>query len=89
MTEIEIAERTLATLADKRERAALRVSEIAEERKAIGFAVHVEEDKAARAKLNKLNADDATMAGELQSLDAAIREALERQPPTPRRSRRA
>jgi hypothetical protein len=28
MTEIEIAERTVATLADKRERAALRVREI-------------------------------------------------------------
>jgi hypothetical protein len=55
MSEIEIAERTMATLADKRERAALRVREIAEERKAIGFAVHVDEHKAARAKLNKLN----------------------------------
>ena len=75
MTEVEIAERTVATLTDKRERAALRVSEIAEERKAIGFAVHVDEDKAARAKLTRLNADEAAMAGELQSLDAALKEA--------------
>lgn len=48
---------------------------IAEERKAIGFAVHADNDKTARKRLDQLNADDAAMAGELQSLEAAIVEA--------------
>jgi hypothetical protein len=39
MSEFEIAERTIAVLTDKRDRAALRVQQIAEEREAIGFAV--------------------------------------------------
>ena len=78
MNDVEIAEKTVATLTDKRDRAAARVTAIAEERKAIGFAVHADNDKAARKRLDQLNADDAAMAGELQSLDAALVEAQAR-----------
>jgi hypothetical protein len=78
MTEVEIAERTVATLTDKRDRAALRVQQIAEERKAIGFAVHVHGDSKARTKLDKLNVEGATIAGELESVNAALAEAQSR-----------
>ena len=78
MTEIESAEKTLARLQDKRDRAAARVQQIAAERKQIGFAAHADGDVKAKKRLAELNADDANMAGELQSLDAAIAEASTR-----------
>ena len=78
MTDIEAAERTIAALTDKLDRATARLTQIAEERKAIGFAVHADGDPAARKRLDQLNVDDAAMAGELQSLDAAIVEARTR-----------
>ena len=50
MTEVEIAERTVAALTDKRDRTVARIEEIAAERKAVGFAVHADNDKAARKR---------------------------------------
>jgi hypothetical protein len=50
MTEVEIAECTVATLTDKRDRTVARIEEIAAERKAVGFAVHADNDKAARKR---------------------------------------
>ncbi len=78
MTDIEAAEKTIAILTDKKDRAAARIQQIAEERKSVGFAVHADGDAKARKRLDQLNADDATMVGELQSLDAAITEATAR-----------
>ena len=78
MNEIEKAEQTLATLQAKRATAMARVTEIVEARKALGFKVHVDGDAKARAKLDKLNAESATLAGEIESLDGAIAEATTR-----------
>jgi hypothetical protein len=50
MTEVEIAECTVATLTDKRDRTVARIEEIAAEREAVGFAVHADNDKAARKR---------------------------------------
>ncbi len=78
MTDIEAAEKTLASLNDKRDRATARVDAIADERKQISFAVHADNDKAARKRLDALNADSATIASELASIDAALVEATAR-----------
>jgi hypothetical protein len=69
------AEQIVADLQRKRSVAAARVEEIAIARKKLGFAVHATDDKAARQQLDKLNAEDATLAGEIQSLDGALTEA--------------
>jgi len=71
-TEVEKAEQTLAGLQAKRAAAEARAAQIAEERKALGFKVHVDGDARARAKLDKLNAEAAALAGEIESLDGAI-----------------
>jgi hypothetical protein len=69
------AEQIVADLQRKRSAAAARVEEIAIARGRLGFAVHATDDKAARAQLDKLNAEDTSLAGELQSLDGALTEA--------------
>jgi hypothetical protein len=78
MDEATKAEQTLATLEAKRAAAEARAVEIAEARKALGFRVHADGDAKARAKLDKLNAESATLAGEIESLDGAIAEATTR-----------
>lgn len=75
MTNIEIAEKTIASLTDKRDRAVQRSSEIAATRQALGYAVHVDDNKAARERLDKANADMAFIAGEVEGIDAALAEA--------------
>ena len=55
MTEIEIAERTLATLQDKKDRAQQRNAEIAEQRKHLGYDAHANADAKARKQLDALN----------------------------------
>jgi hypothetical protein len=78
MTDVEIVERTISQLTDKRDRVVARSTEIAAERQQLGFAVHADNDKAARAKLDKLNAEAATLTGELDSIKGAISEAEKR-----------
>jgi len=78
MNDIEAAERTLAALTDKRDRAERRVREIAEERGAIAFNAHVDGDQKARKRLDQLNLDAATITSELAGIDAAIAEATAR-----------
>jgi hypothetical protein len=78
MTDVEIVERTVAQLTDKRERALARSQQISTERAQIGYAVFAEDDKAARGKLDKLNGEMATLAGEIQSIDGALAEARRR-----------
>jgi hypothetical protein len=55
-----------------------RADKIAEERKAIGFRVFAEGDSKARKQLDALNAEGATLAGELEAIEAAIAEAHRR-----------
>jgi hypothetical protein len=72
------AERIVASLEQKRAKCIQRGTDIADERAVLGYGTHVDNDKASRAKLDKLNAEAAVHASELASLDAAIREAGER-----------
>jgi hypothetical protein len=72
---VEAAQDTVAKLKDKRAVAAKRVSEITKEREAVGYSVHVDQDKAARKQLDALSVEAATLDGELDSLDGAIAEA--------------
>ena len=78
MNDIEVAEKTLAALTDKRDRALARTEAIADERQAIGFAVHADGDQKARKRLDQLNIDAATITSELASIDAALLEAQSR-----------
>jgi predicted RNase H-like nuclease (RuvC/YqgF family) len=55
-----------------------RASEISEERKALGYEAYANEDTKARSKLDALNHESATLAGELEALNAAIDEAQRR-----------
>ena len=59
MTDVEIVERTISQLTDKRDRITQRSTAISDERQSLGFDVHANDDKAARAKLDKLNAEAA------------------------------
>jgi multidrug resistance efflux pump len=78
MTDVQAIERTLSGLTAKRDHIAARIQEIAAERKALGFKVHAEADPKARKHLDALNAEGATIAGELESVTAAISEAQSR-----------
>jgi hypothetical protein len=73
MTDVEIAERTVASLTDKRDRAVQRSTEITVEKQKLAYAVHVAENKEAKAQLAKLNALD--LAGEIESLNDALIQA--------------
>jgi len=75
---LEGAERVLGGLRQKREAVVSRIAANADQRKAVGYEVHAADDKTAREKLDKLNAESATLSGELESLDGAIRTAEER-----------
>ncbi len=75
---VTVAEQTVANIQQKRATAAARAEEIADARKRLGFRVHADGDKDARAQLEKLNSEDAALAGELQSLDGALAEAESR-----------
>jgi hypothetical protein len=75
MTEIEICEQTIATLHDKRTAASKRINELAGERQHLAFAAYVDGDQAARGRLDKLNAEMATLADEAENIKAALAEA--------------
>jgi hypothetical protein len=75
---VTVAEQVIANLRTKQSKASARVEEIAAARKKLGFAVHATGDKDARTRLDKLNLEDAALAGELQSLDGALTEADQR-----------
>jgi hypothetical protein len=78
MNTIEIIERTIAQLNDKRDRAVKRSTEIAAERAELGFAVHADGDKAARGKLDSLAAEAASLADETRGIGDALAEANKR-----------
>ena len=74
-TEIEHCEQIIAGLSDKHDRAKARVLQIAEERKSLGYAAHVEQDAKAIKQLAALNHDAIALDGEIESIEAAIAEA--------------
>jgi hypothetical protein len=76
-SDIEQAEKVTVTLRSKRDAAVAHGVSLGEERGKISFAAHTG-DKAARQKLDKLNAELALHDSELRSLDAAISEAAAR-----------
>jgi prophage tail gpP-like protein len=77
MNDIEQAEKTLAGLKQKREALVAHGHSLGEAQGRISYSAHTG-DKAARAKLDKLNGEAALHDSELRSLDAAIEEARSR-----------
>jgi hypothetical protein len=78
MTDVQNAEQILVDLKVKRQQAAARKSEIAQERKSLAYAARADGDVKAGKRLDALNLEGATIAGEVESLDAAIAEATRR-----------
>lgn len=70
----EGAERVVAELCDKRASTAERIDALSAERQLIAYAAHTGDMKA-RKRLDALNAESATFAGEIEGIDAAIVEA--------------
>jgi hypothetical protein len=62
-------------LTEKRAAAEARHAAIAVERKRLGYGIHADGDAKAKAKLDKLNAEAAALAGEIESLAGAVEEA--------------
>lgn len=77
MDDIQTAEKTLAQLVDKKERATARGIALADERQGFAFAAHTG-DRDARSKLDKINAEAVLHASEIESINAAIAEAQTR-----------
>jgi hypothetical protein len=77
MSDVAKAEHVLSGLRQKRDAVVAHGVELGDERGKISFAAHTG-DKAARQKLDKLNAESALHDSELRSLDAAIAEAAAR-----------
>lgn len=73
-SDVETAERIVADLAAKRDILTARGADLSSERQAIAYAAHTG-DKAARKRLDAVNAESAGLAAEAESLDAAIAEA--------------
>ncbi len=78
MSDIEKYEDVIRELEAKKARLVARDAAIASERATLGYAAHVDDDAKARAKVGKLNAEAVTLAGELESITAALRTAGER-----------
>lgn len=76
--DVETAARIVRELTEKRGQVAARVDEISEERKSLAFAAHADGDPIAGQRLHALNAEGATIAGELEAIDAAIAEGQAR-----------
>jgi hypothetical protein len=77
MTEIEQAEKIVRELEEKQEALIARTKVLAKQRQECSYAAHTG-DKAARTKLDKINVEASTHAGEIESVDAALREAAAR-----------
>jgi hypothetical protein len=77
MSDVERAEKTLAGLKQKREALVAHGHSLGEAQGRISYSAHTG-DKAARAKLDKLNAEAALHDSELRSLDSAIAEGTAR-----------
>jgi hypothetical protein len=78
MTNIEIAERTLASLQDQRDRASVRASEIAAERQLCAYAFYAAGSEEAKTKLAALNRQAIEIVQTSEALDGALLEARKR-----------
>jgi hypothetical protein len=74
-TDIEKAKTVISELERKREMCVKRGVELGDQRSAISYAAHVDNDKGSRAKLDKINIEVATYESELASIDSAIQAA--------------
>lgn len=78
MTKIEEAEKTLATLEDRRTALVQKAADLADERQRISFAAHAGGDAKARKRLDEINGVMASHSSEVESVQAAIDEASRR-----------
>jgi hypothetical protein len=78
MTDIKTAERVLAQLTDKLDRATARVDALVGERQRVGFLVYADDDAAAGVRLKELNSEMATLATDIEGIRAALVEAKRR-----------
>ena len=77
MTDIEKYENAVGRLREILNRAQDRHSDAAE-RESIGYAVFAEQDQKSRKKLDALNSESITLAGDTEALQAALTEANKR-----------
>jgi hypothetical protein len=76
--EIDHATKKIADLEDQRELLLGRQAKIADERRKLSYAAHADQDAKAKARLDKLNAEDIAFGRELMSINDAIAEATDR-----------
>lgn len=75
---VESAQRVIAELDARRNGLVERGAELAEQRRSAAYSAHVQHDHEARLTLDQVNAEVATHASELQSVDDALVTARER-----------
>jgi chromosome segregation ATPase len=78
MTDVENAERAVATLEDKRKHWVQKAITLADERNQIAYAAHVEHDQKAVKRLDAVNTELAKLATEQASIEAALAESQQR-----------
>jgi predicted nucleic acid-binding Zn-ribbon protein len=78
MTDVEAAERIIASLQDQRDRAAEQVKKVSAERQAWAYSAHVDGSEQAKTKLVALNKSMAETATTIESLEASLVEARRR-----------
>jgi hypothetical protein len=78
MTDVEIAERTIASLQDQRDRATIHAGDITVERQVLAYAAFAGGDGKAKDKLAALNRSAHEVAMTIEALDAALIEARQR-----------
>jgi hypothetical protein len=78
MTDIEAAEKVLAQLQDRRDRATARVKELAAAREVLAYAFIACNDTKARDELTTLNQQLADLAVTIENIDSAVAEARRR-----------
>ena len=76
MTDIEAAEKALATLHDRLHVATKRVYDIAARQQSLGFAAFVDNDPQACTELGKLNAESVTATRKFQTSRALLRKPI-------------
>jgi hypothetical protein len=71
-TELEKANRDLNNLEEQRETIASRAALLDKQRKSIAFAALTAGDKASKARLSEINAEDTSLAANITSVEAAL-----------------
>jgi septal ring factor EnvC (AmiA/AmiB activator) len=78
MTDLEKAEAVVAKLEAKRAQLIKSGTDLADERAALAYSAHANNDAKAKSRLEQVHSAIATHSSELASLDAALRAATER-----------